>query len=131
MRLWPGDAEDQETNLFFFVPLAATHCALAYRHAACDDVIGCPRHEWHAQQRRVKKVRHPATVRLSAATKGIMFLASFGSGAQARPSFFEMVAQQEMMPRLQPALKHILLVRYSCFGARIADISVGGSTEAP
>lgn len=40
-----------------------------------------------------------------------MFLASFGSGAQSRPSFFEMVAQQEMMPRLQPALKHVLLVR--------------------
>eukprot|EP01117_Protostelium_nocturnum_P013393 TRINITY_DN4991_c0_g1_i1.p1 TRINITY_DN4991_c0_g1~~TRINITY_DN4991_c0_g1_i1.p1 ORF type:complete len:373 (+),score=86.58 TRINITY_DN4991_c0_g1_i1:137-1255(+) len=35
-----------------------------------------------------------------------MFLASFNSGDASRPSFFEMIAQQEMMPTLKPALRY-------------------------
>lgn len=59
-----------------------------------------------------------------------MFLASFGSGAQSRPSFFEMVAQQEMMPRLQPALKHVLLVRYRPIAAAYVNVREGNCSKA-
>jgi hypothetical protein len=39
-----------------------------------------------------------------------MFLANFSTTNAAKPSFFEMVAQQQMMPTLKPALKYLLTV---------------------
>ena len=63
--------------------------------------------------RRLPHSTAPLAARRVTSRKRAMFLASFGSGAQSRPSFFEMVAQQDMMPRLQPALKHVLLVRHT------------------
>ncbi len=39
-----------------------------------------------------------------------MFLANFNATSASRPSFFEMIAQQEMMPTLRPALKYALAV---------------------
>lgn len=43
-----------------------------------------------------------------------MFLANISS-APGRPSFFEMIAQHEMMPTLRPAIKYIFSVRTSNF----------------
>lgn len=40
-----------------------------------------------------------------------MFMANFSSGEAQRPSFFEMVAQQELLPFFGPALKYALSVR--------------------
>jgi hypothetical protein len=39
-----------------------------------------------------------------------MFLSSLGSGDPIRPSFFEMLAQKEMMGALMPAVKWIFAV---------------------
>jgi len=39
-----------------------------------------------------------------------MFLANFFGSDPSRPSFFEMIAQQEMMPTLRPALKYVFQV---------------------
>ncbi|ELR14455.1 Peroxin 12 (Pex12), putative [Acanthamoeba castellanii str. Neff] len=39
-----------------------------------------------------------------------MFMANFSSGEAQRPSFFEMVAQQELLPFFGPALKYALSV---------------------
>jgi hypothetical protein len=38
-------------------------------------------------------------------------MANFSSGEAQRPSFFEMVAQQELLPFFGPALKYALSVR--------------------
>ncbi len=44
-----------------------------------------------------------------------MFLANFSNTNAAKPSFFEMVAQQQMMPTLKPALKYLLTVWFIYF----------------
>eukprot|EP01112_Ceratiomyxa_fruticulosa_P010003 TRINITY_DN2625_c0_g3_i1.p1 TRINITY_DN2625_c0_g3~~TRINITY_DN2625_c0_g3_i1.p1 ORF type:complete len:417 (-),score=92.57 TRINITY_DN2625_c0_g3_i1:115-1266(-) len=39
-----------------------------------------------------------------------MFMCNFNSGDPTRPSFFEMMAQQQMMPTFKPALKYVFSV---------------------
>lgn len=44
-----------------------------------------------------------------------MFISNFNSSDPSRPSFFEMIAQQEMIPTLKPALRYVLSVKNSSF----------------
>lgn len=63
-----------------------------------------------------------------------MFMCNFGNGDPTRPSFFEMMAQQQMMPTFKPALNYVFSVSNSCRYYALSEITeqcVGFSTEKP